>query len=172
MLEMQLPGSAVADLGAIDLFRDRERGVPPYNQLRAEIGLGRFRAFDEITPDAEVVAKLRAMYGVHADGSDRVEDIDLLVGTLCEGYRPDGFGFGETMFQASLPKQMSRFALSCPLSSVSTCISACRHTAHDTTVLACACRSSSSMLLGACSVTASTRTTTALTCTRLRASRG
>jgi Animal haem peroxidase len=25
--------------------------------------------------------------------------MDLLVGTLCEGHRPPGFGFGETLFQ-------------------------------------------------------------------------
>ena len=40
-----------------------------------------------------------SLYGRHADGSDRVEDMDLLVGTLCEGHRPPGFGFGETLFQ-------------------------------------------------------------------------
>lgn len=99
LLEAQFPGSPVVDLGATDLYRDRERGVPPFNQFRAEIGLSRFRTFDEITPDAELAARLRASYGVHADGSDRVEDLDLLVGTLCEGHRPSGFGFGETMFQ-------------------------------------------------------------------------
>lgn len=93
------------DLGAIDLYRDRERGVAPYNAFRAEIGLERFRSFDDLTTNKEVVAKLRKAYGVHVDGTDRIEDLDLLVGTLCEGgspgdsIRPPGFGFGETMFQ-------------------------------------------------------------------------
>ena len=87
------------DLGALDLLRDRERGIPPYNTLRAEIGLGRFRSFDEMTADPAVVALLREAYGVHVDGTDRVEDVDLLVGTLCEAFRPTGFGFGETLFQ-------------------------------------------------------------------------
>ena len=30
---------------------------------------------------------------------DDVEQLDLMVGTLAEGHRPTGFGFGETMFQ-------------------------------------------------------------------------
>jgi hypothetical protein len=66
-----------------------------YNTLRAEIGLGRFRSFDEMTADPAVVALLREAYGVHVDGTDRVEDVDLLVGTLCEAFRPTGFGFGD-----------------------------------------------------------------------------
>ena len=39
MLDISIPGSGVIDLGSIDLYRDRERGVPTYNQLRAELGL-------------------------------------------------------------------------------------------------------------------------------------
>ena len=99
LLDMSIPGEPVVDLGALDLFRDRERGVPPYNQLRAELGLNRVRSFDDLTEDRELAAKLRSLYGRHVDGSDRVEDMDLLVGTLCEGHRPPGFGFGETLFQ-------------------------------------------------------------------------
>jgi hypothetical protein len=99
MLDMAVPGEPVVDLGAIDLFRDRERGVPPYNTLRAELSLNRIRSFDDLTEDPPLAAKLRGLYGQHVDGSDRVEDMDLLVGTLCEGHRPAGFGFGETLFQ-------------------------------------------------------------------------
>jgi hypothetical protein len=114
LLDMSIPGEPVVDLGAIDLFRDRERGVPPYNQLRAELGLHRIRSFDDLTEDRELAAKLRSLYGRHVDGSDRVEDMDLLVGTLCEGHRPPGFGFGETLFQvfilnASRRLQADRF---------------------------------------------------------------
>jgi len=99
LLDMSIPGEPVVDLGALDLYRDRERGVPPYNQLRAELGLNRIRSFDDLTEDPALAAKLRSLYGRHVDGSDRVEDMDLLVGTLCEGHRPPGFGFGETLFQ-------------------------------------------------------------------------
>lgn len=96
--DISLPGMPFQDLGAIDLYRDRERGVPPYNQLRRELGLKPIRSFDDLTDDAEQVRELRAVYG-QTGGQDNVEHLDLLIGTLAEGHRPDGFGFGETLFQ-------------------------------------------------------------------------
>lgn len=99
LVEMSAPGAPLMDLGAIDLYRDRERGVPPYNQLRVELGLKRVTSFDTLTEDPEVAAELRRLYGLDAAGNDNVDAVDLLVGTLCEGNRPAGFGFGETLFQ-------------------------------------------------------------------------
>jgi hypothetical protein len=99
MLDISTPDMPVMDLGAIDLYRDRERGVPRYNQLRKELGLRRIPDFDTLTGDADVAARLRRAYGVDAEGKDKIDDVDLLIGTLCEGNRPDGFGFGETLFQ-------------------------------------------------------------------------
>jgi hypothetical protein len=99
LLDLSSPDMPVMDLGAIDLYRDRERGVPRYNQLRKELGLRRLPDFDTLTGDPEIATRLRRAYGVDADGKDRVDDVDLLIGTLCEGNRPDGFGFGETLFQ-------------------------------------------------------------------------
>ncbi len=99
LLDLTVPGRPVMDLGALDLYRDRERGVPRYNELRAELGLQRVPSFDALSPDADTVARLRALYGVDQGGRDRVDDVDLLIGTLCEGHRPHGFGFGETLFQ-------------------------------------------------------------------------
>lgn len=96
--DISLPGLPFQDLGAIDLYRDRERGVPRYNQLRRELGLKPIHRFDDLTDDAEQVRELRAVYGQTA-GVDNVEHIDLLIGTLAEGHRPAGFGFGETLFQ-------------------------------------------------------------------------
>ncbi|MBL9105463.1 MAG: hypothetical protein JNL82_31295 [Myxococcales bacterium] len=96
--DIALPGLPFQDLGAIDLYRDRERGVPRYNQLRRELGLKPIRSFDDLTDDRDQVRELRAVYGA-TDGVDRVEDIDLLIGTLAEAHRPTGFGFGETLFQ-------------------------------------------------------------------------
>ena len=51
------------------------------------------------------------MYG---DQPEDVEKLDLMIGTLAEGVRPKGFGFGETMFQifilnASRRLQADRF---------------------------------------------------------------
>ena len=96
---ISVPGHPVADLGAFDVYRDRERGVPNYNQLRRELGLNPIGSFDDLTDDKECVAALREVYGADDAGRDRVDDMDLLVGTLSEGHRPSGFGFGETLFQ-------------------------------------------------------------------------
>lgn len=97
--DVTVPGHRVADLGAFDVYRDRERGVPNYNQLRRELGLKPIRTFEDLTEDRECVAALREVYGTDDAGQDRVDDMDLLVGTLSEGHRPTGFGFGETLFQ-------------------------------------------------------------------------
>jgi hypothetical protein len=99
LLDISTPDMPLLDLGALDLFRDRERGVPRYNQLRKELGLKHIPDFDTLTGNPDTAAQLRAAYGVDADGKDRVDDVDLLIGTLCEGNRPEGFGFGETLFQ-------------------------------------------------------------------------
>jgi hypothetical protein len=96
--ELSLPRLPFQDMGAIDLYRDRERGVPAYNQLRRELGLKPIESFDDLTDDTELVAQIRDVYGTGPQG-DNVEDIDLLVGTLGESHRPAGFGFGETLFQ-------------------------------------------------------------------------
>jgi hypothetical protein len=80
----------------VDILRARERGVPRYNEFRRQLGLNPIRTFSDLTEDAEQVRVLEEVYG---DRPEDVEKLDLLVGTLGEGHRPDGFGFGETMFQ-------------------------------------------------------------------------
>jgi hypothetical protein len=54
--------------------------------------------FDDLTDDKDQLQKLREVYGT---GPDKVESLDLMIGTLSEstGNRPTHFGFGETMFQ-------------------------------------------------------------------------
>jgi len=99
LMAISVPGAPLADLGAFDVYRDRERGVPNYNQLRRELGLNPIETFDDLTEDRDCVARLREVYGVDDLGRDNVDDMDLLVGTLSEGHRPTGFGFGETLFQ-------------------------------------------------------------------------
>jgi len=94
--ELSIPGNPVFDMGMVDILRARERGVPRYNEFRRELGLNPIRRFEDLTDDAEHVAKLKEVYG---EGPVGVEKLDLLVGTLAEGHRPTGFGFGETMFQ-------------------------------------------------------------------------
>jgi len=108
MQELSVPGNPVFDMAAVDILRARERGVPRYNEFRRQLGLKPIRTFDDLTDDRSVVTRIRAVYG------DDVEQLDLLVGTLAEGHRPTGFGFGETMFQifilnASRRLQADRF---------------------------------------------------------------
>jgi hypothetical protein len=94
--EMTVDGAPVVDLGAVDIARARERGVPPYNEFRGQMGLRPLDSFEELGCDAETVAKLEQLYGKGKEGLDR---LDLLVGTLTESVRPKYFGFGETLFQ-------------------------------------------------------------------------
>ena len=87
------PGVANLDLGAVDILRDRERGIPRYNEFRRQIGLNPITDFTDITPDTAMAEKLRELY------NDDIEMIDVMVGSYAEGYRPPGYGFGETSFQ-------------------------------------------------------------------------
>jgi hypothetical protein len=80
-------------MAAVDLLRARERGVPRYNEFRRQLGLAPLRRVEDLTDNAEHVTAIKELYG------NDVESIDLLVGTLGEGHRPTGFGFGETLFQ-------------------------------------------------------------------------
>ena len=92
MRELSIPGNPLFDMGVVDILRARERGVPRYNEFRRQLGLNPIRSFDDLTDDKEQVRKLEQVY-------DDVDQIDLMIGTLAEGHRPKGFGFGETMFQ-------------------------------------------------------------------------
>jgi hypothetical protein len=79
------------DLAAIDILRDRERGVPRYNRFRELFHKPRIRSFEEMTDDRELAATLREVYG-HPDR------VDLMVGMYAEK-PPEGFGFSDTAFR-------------------------------------------------------------------------
>jgi hypothetical protein len=81
------------DLATIDILRDRERGVPRYNEFRRQIRLNPITKFEDLTSDAKTLANLKRIY------SNDIEKIDTLVGMMAESTRPDGFAFGETAFQ-------------------------------------------------------------------------
>ena len=115
MRELSIPGNPLFDMGAVDILRARERGVPRYNEFRRQLGLNPIREFEDLTDDKEQVRKLKEVYG---DQPDDVEKLDLLIGTLAEGHRPTGFGFGETLFQifilnATRRLQADRFYTDC-----------------------------------------------------------
>lgn len=90
---LSIPFEGNIDLAAIDVLRDRERGVPRYNEFRREIGLNPITKFEDLTTDAKHLAQLKRLY------NNDIEQIDTLVGMLAETVRPDGFAFGETAFQ-------------------------------------------------------------------------
>lgn len=55
------------DLATLDVLRDRERGVPRYNDFREEIRMPRVRSFDELTDNKEWAEQLRRVYGNDID---------------------------------------------------------------------------------------------------------
>ena len=59
------------------------------------LGLNPIRRFEDLGCSAETVETLERLYGKGRRGVDR---LDLLAGTACELWRPENFGFGETMF--------------------------------------------------------------------------
>ncbi|MBW4691218.1 MAG: peroxidase [Lyngbya sp. HA4199-MV5] len=80
------------DLAAVDILRDRERGVPRYNRFRELLGRGRVKSFEEITSNPQWAKELREVY------NNDVNSVDLMVGLYAEDL-PDGFGFSDTAFR-------------------------------------------------------------------------
>jgi hypothetical protein len=80
------------DLAAVDILRDRERGVPRYNQFRRLIRKPAATSFDELTDNAEWRKQISAVYG------NDLEKVDLMTGLFAEPL-PEGFGFSETAFR-------------------------------------------------------------------------
>ena len=107
MQEMSVPGNPLFDLGAVDILRARERGVPRYNEFRRQLALTPIRTFEDLTNDKKVVERLKEVYG---DKPEDVGKLDLMIGTLAEEHRPTGFGFGETMFQIFILNASRRLA--------------------------------------------------------------
>ena len=113
--DLSIPGNPFFDIGTVDILRARERGVPRYNEFRRQLGLNPIESFDDLADEPDIREELKAIYG---DKPEDVEQLDLLIGTLAEGHRPTGFGFGETMFQifilnASRRLQADRFYTDC-----------------------------------------------------------
>jgi hypothetical protein len=85
---------SVIDLAAIDILRDRERGIPRYNDFREMLRLKRVRTFEEMTGDKELAGKMEAVYG-------DVDKVDLMTGAYAEPLIA-GFGFSETAFRIAI----------------------------------------------------------------------
>jgi Animal haem peroxidase len=92
MRNLSTPDGQLRDLGTVDILRDRERGVPRYNQFRRLLRLSVPKTFEELTGgNVELARELREVYG-------DIELVDTLVGSHSEPL-PQGFGFSDTAFR-------------------------------------------------------------------------
>ncbi|WP_212743105.1 peroxidase family protein [Microbacterium sp. 2FI] len=110
MQDLTLPDGVRLDLAALDILRDRERGVPRYNEFRRQLHLKPAETFDELTDNPVWARELEEMYG-------DVEKVDLQVGMHAET-PPKGFGFSDTAFRvfilmASRRLKSDRFITDC-----------------------------------------------------------
>ena len=80
------------DLGTVDVARDRERGIPRYNDFRRMLRKPPLKSIEEITSNKEWAAEINELYG------GDVERVDTIVGLLAEDL-PEGFGFSDTAFR-------------------------------------------------------------------------
>ena len=79
------------DLAAIDVLRDRERGVPRYCEFRRHMRMSVPASFAELTDKVDWQRELQEVYG-------HVEKVDLLVGMHAET-PPPGFAISDTAFR-------------------------------------------------------------------------
>jgi hypothetical protein len=101
------PNAPLIDLAAVDIMRDRERGVPRYNRFRRLIGMEPVKSFDDLTNNPTWAQEIRRVY------DNDLERVDLMIGLFAEPLLP-GFGFSETAFHvfvlmASRRLQSDRF---------------------------------------------------------------
>jgi len=110
MQDLTLPDGVRLDLAALDITRDRERGVPRYNAFRRQLHLTPAATFAELTDNPVWAKELEEIYG-------DVEKVDLQVGMHAET-PPKGFGFSDTAFRvfilmASRRLKSDRFLTDC-----------------------------------------------------------
>ena len=87
------PDGLHRDMGTVDLLRDRERGVPRYNQFRRLLRMSAPKKFEELTGgNKTLAAELSDAY------NGDIELVDTLVGSHSEPVIP-GFGFSDTAFR-------------------------------------------------------------------------
>ncbi|KAF7834588.1 alpha-dioxygenase 2 [Senna tora] len=79
------------DMAAMEVYRDRERGVARYNEFRRNLLMIPISKWEDLTDDEEAIDALREVYG------DDVEKLDLIVGLHAEK-KIKGFAISETAF--------------------------------------------------------------------------
>ncbi|MBU3749572.1 MAG: peroxidase [Mycobacterium sp.] len=90
--ELERIDGQITDLATLDLVRDRERGVPRYNDFREMLRMPRRKSIDEITPNKEWAKEINEIY------NGDVDMVDVQVGMQAE-QPPKGFGFSDTAFR-------------------------------------------------------------------------
>lgn len=82
----------VTDLATLDIVRDRERGVPRYNDFREALRMPRRKRIEDITPNKQWAKEINELY------NGDVNAVDLQIGMQAE-QPPKGFGFSDTAFR-------------------------------------------------------------------------
>jgi hypothetical protein len=83
----------MVDLAAVEIYRDRERGVPRYNDFRRQLRMKPADTFAELVGgDKDLAQQLASVY-------TNIEEVDLQVGLMAERPLPRGFGFSDTAFR-------------------------------------------------------------------------
>ena len=105
--KLERPDGPTIDLASVDILRDRERGVPRYNEFLKLIHKEPLKDFEQLSSNKEWVEEIRRIYG------GDINKVDLIVGMFAEDL-PEGFGFSETAFRifilmASRRLQSDRF---------------------------------------------------------------
>ncbi len=82
----------ITDLATLDIVRDRERGIPRYNDFREMLHMPRRKSIDEITPNKQWAKEINEIY------NGDVDMVDTQIGMQAE-QPPKGFGFSDTAFR-------------------------------------------------------------------------
>ncbi|GGL67095.1 putative peroxidase [Streptomyces fumigatiscleroticus] len=92
--EYERPDGHLQDLGATDILRSRELGIPRYNEFRRLLRLKPAASFNELTgnDNAEWAKQIERVY------RGDIEKVDLNVGLFAEKL-PKGFAFSDTAFR-------------------------------------------------------------------------
>ncbi|MFN0110571.1 MAG: peroxidase family protein, partial [Blastocatellia bacterium] len=92
---LKLNGEVKMDLAAVDILRDRERGVPRYNRFRELLEMDRIEKFEDLSDNQQWCEEAREVYG------GDIDLVDAMVGMFAEPLI-EGFGFSETAFRIFL----------------------------------------------------------------------
>ncbi|MGW7456846.1 peroxidase family protein [Streptomyces sp. NPDC054797] len=90
--DFERPDGQRQDLAATDILRNRELGVPRYNDFRRLLRLKPAARFEDLTDNPVWAEEIERLY----DGD--IEKVDLMVGMYAEKL-PAGFAFSDTAFR-------------------------------------------------------------------------